>query len=140
MKYLLDTCVVSDFLKKNPSVINHFETVSPDKIYVSSITVMEVEYGLRLNLEREKKIQPLWKALLNLIHVIPYSLECAIASASIRALLKNKGLPIGPYDILIAGTALAHQMMMVTSNGSEFSRIPEITVEDWRIKSANQDK
>jgi|ERR1700722_12064483 len=132
MSYLLDTCVVSDFFKKIPSVIKQFETLSPDKIHVSSLTVMEIEYGLKLNLEREKKIQPLWKALLNHIHVVPYSPECAIASASIRASLKSAGTPIGPYDVLIAGTSLAHRMIMVTSNINEFKRIPELTVENWR--------
>lgn len=132
MKYLLDTCVVSDFFKKKPSVITRFESLSPDHIYLSSITVMEIEYGLRLNPEREKKIQPLWKQLLNFIHVLPYSSQCAAASASIRADLKSRGMPIGPYDLLIAGTSLAHKMIMVTSNSSEFSRIPEINIEDWR--------
>lgn len=132
MNYLLDTCVVSDFIKKNGSVVKRFEKTSPDKIHVSSITVMEVEYGLRLNLEREKKIRPLWNGLLNYIQVISYSPQCAIASASIRASLKKAGMSIGPYDALIAGTSLAHEMIMVTSNVGEFKRIPEITVEDWR--------
>lgn len=132
MSYLLDTCTVSDFFKKNPSVVKHFEAVSPNKIFVSSITVMEIEYGLSLNLEREKKIRPLWKALLDHITVVHYSSKCAVASVTIRASLKSAGLSIGPYDVLIAGTSLAHQMIMVTSKVSEFKRIPEITVEDWK--------
>lgn len=132
MSYLLDTCVISDFFKKIPQVIKHFEAHSPEKICVSSITVMEIEYGLRLNPEREQKIRPIWKNLLNHIHVVPYSPQCAVASASIRANLKDTGLPIGAYDVLIAGTALANQMIMVTSNVREFKRIPEISIENWR--------
>lgn len=132
MSYLIDTCVVSDFFKKIPAVIKRFEEVSPGEIHLSTITVMEIEYGLKLNQEREKKIRPLWNELLKYIHVIPYSLQCAQASASIRADLKSKGLLIGPYDILIAGVSLAHHMTMVTSNVKEFHRIEEITVEDWR--------
>lgn len=132
MSYLLDTCVISDFFKKIPAVIKHFKTISPEQIHISSITIMEIEYGLRLNIEREKKIQPLWKDLLKYIQVVAYSPQCAIASASIRADLKCRGLSIGAYDILIAGTSLAHDMIMVTSNMGEFKRIPEITVEDWR--------
>lgn len=132
MNYLLDTCVVSDFFKKISSVVKHFEMVSPDRIHISSITVMEIEYGLRLNQEREKKIRPLWKALLNYLQVVSYSPKCAVASASIRARLKSTGLSIGPYDVLIAGTSIAYNMIMVTSNVGEFKRIPEITVEDWR--------
>jgi tRNA(fMet)-specific endonuclease VapC len=134
MSYLIDTCVVSDFFKKNPAVVKIFELTSPDEIYISSITVMEIEYGLRLNLEKEKKIRPLWKDLLNSVNVIAYSSKCAIASASVRANLKNKGLSIGPYDVLIAGTSLAYSLIIVTSNIGEFRRIPNITIEDWRNK------
>jgi tRNA(fMet)-specific endonuclease VapC len=135
MNFLLDTCVVSDFFKKIPAIVKHFEAVSPENIHISTITVMEIEYGLKLNPEKEKKIRPLWKSFLNHIQVIPYSPQCAIASASIRANLKCSGLSIGPYDILLAGTALAQDMIMVTSNIGEFKRIPDITIEDWRIEA-----
>lgn len=132
MRYLLDTCVISDFFKKIPSVKERFESISPERIHISSITFMEVEYGIRLNVERGRKIQPLWIDLLKRIEVIPYSPQCAVASAFIRAGLKNKGLPIGHYDVLIAGTSLAHNFTMVTSNMGEFKRIPELTIENWR--------
>lgn len=132
MNYLLDTCVISDFFKKSPSTVNHFENLSPTQLYISTITVIEIEYGLRLNEEREKKIRPIWKALLQQIKVVPFCNQCAIITANIRAKLKSLGLPIGPYDILIAGTALTHHLIMVTSNLKEFNRISEINIEDWR--------
>lgn len=43
-----------------------------------------------------------------------------------------RGLPIGPYDVLIAGTSLAYNLVMVTSNMKEFSYVAEITIENWR--------
>lgn len=135
MNYLLDTCTISDFFKKIPTVINHYKSISPESIHISSITVMEIEYGLRLNAERAKKIQPLWKELIKHIHVVTYSPQCAIASAMVRATLKSQGLPIGPYDVLIAGTAIAHQMTIVTSNINEFTRIHNVAIEDWRNPS-----
>jgi tRNA(fMet)-specific endonuclease VapC len=58
MNYLLDTCVVSDFFKKIPSVIENFKRLSPKQIHISAITVMEIEYGLNLHKEREKKNTP----------------------------------------------------------------------------------
>lgn len=133
MNYLIDTCTVSDFFKKIPSVISRFEEISPQQIYISSISFMEIEYGLRLNPEREKKIRPLWESLLKLIQVAPYCRQCAKETAQIRSVLKVSGTPVGPFDLLIAGTAIAHQLTMVTSNYSEFKRIPDITVENWRI-------
>ena len=57
-------------------------------------------------------------------------LEAKIA-AEIRANLEPKGLSIGPYDVLIAGTALANHATLVTRNTNEFSRIRELKVEDW---------
>ncbi len=132
MNYLLDTCVISDFFKKIPSVVENFEKISPKQIYVSTITIMEIEYGLQLNQERAKKIRPLWESLVKYIQIVPYCDYCGIASASIRSNLKKEGLPIGPYDILIAGTALAHHLIAVTSNFHEFARISELTVENWR--------
>ncbi|MCE5318673.1 MAG: PIN domain-containing protein [Parachlamydia sp.] len=133
MNYLLNTCVLSDLFRKIPSVIKHFEDIASENINVSSITVMEIEYGLKLNPEREKKVRPVWKKLLDNIHVVSFSPQCACAAASIRAILKVKGLSIGPYDSLLAGTCLAHDMIMVTSNLSEFNRVPKLSIEDWRI-------
>jgi tRNA(fMet)-specific endonuclease VapC len=132
MNYLLDTCVVSDFFKKTPSVIAHFAEASPNQLHISTITVMEIEYGLRLNKEREKKILPLWERMVNLVHVVPFCSLCGTASANLRANLKKSGTPIGPFDILIAGTAHAHNYIVVTSNTREFERLAEIQIENWR--------
>jgi len=132
MNYLLDTCTVSDFFKKMPASIAHFAALSPSQLYISTITVMEVEYGLKLHKEREVKIRPLWTALLQNISVVPFSHADAVFAAKIRAQLKEVGLPIGAYDIQLAGTALANNFIFVTSNSGEFKRIAEITIENWR--------
>lgn len=132
MNYLIDTCVVSDFFKKIPLTIEHFERLSPKQIHISTITVMEIEFGLQLHAEREKKTRPLWDNLLKWIQVVPFSPACVISAATLRSHLKTEGLPVGPYDILIAGTALASQMVIVTSNLKEFHRMPGLTIENWR--------
>jgi tRNA(fMet)-specific endonuclease VapC len=54
--------------------------------------------------------------------------KCA---ATIRADLETRGKPIGPYDVLIAGTALANKSVLVTHNTSEFERIEGLQLEDW---------
>ncbi|MEA1049533.1 hypothetical protein U5801_06910 [Lamprobacter modestohalophilus] len=56
----------------------------------------------------------------------------AQAAASVRADLKARGRPIGPYDVLIGATALARGLTMVTSNTDEFERIRGLRLEDWR--------
>lgn len=55
-----------------------------------------------------------------------------MAAAAIRATLKQEGQPIGAYDVLIAGTAVARGLIVVTSNVGEFRRIAGLQVEDWR--------
>ncbi|MEZ4591976.1 MAG: PIN domain-containing protein [Chloroflexota bacterium] len=52
-------------------------------------------------------------------------------AAQIRATLEKAGQPIGPYDLLIAGTALAHNHTLVTHNVKEFSRVAGLQLEDW---------
>jgi len=132
MKYLLDTCVISDFVKGNESVLIKIKQTPPDELAISTVTVMEIEYGLKLNPARAKKIQSVIEALLSSIHILPYSQQHAATTAEIRAGLKKQGTPIGPYDVMISATALYQNLIMVTSNNKEFQRITGLVLEDWR--------
>jgi len=132
MKYLLDTCTVSDFVKGQPNVLVRIKAISPALIAVSALTRMEVEHGLVLNAERARKLAPVLQAFFSTISTLPFEVADALAAAAIRAALKTKGQPIGAYDVLIAGTALARGLVVVTSNVGEFQRIGGLQVEDWR--------
>ena len=57
--------------------------------------------------------------------------EEAKISATIRASLEKKGTPIGPYDVMIAGTVLNKQGILVTNNTKEFRRVPKLKIIDW---------
>jgi tRNA(fMet)-specific endonuclease VapC len=132
MKYLLDTCTVSDFVKGQPNVLARVKTTSPNLIAVSAVTRMDVDYGLALNAERARKLAPVLDAFFSAIATLPFDEADAQAAAAIRAALKTKGQPIGAYDVLIAGTGLARGLVVVTSNVSEFERVSGLQVEDWR--------
>ena len=132
MKYLLDTCTVSDFVKGQPNVLSRVKATSPNLIAVSALTRMEVEYGLALNAERAKKLTPILDSFFSNIATLPFDEADAQAAAAIRAALKTLGQPIGAYDVLIAGTGLARGLMVVTSNVGEFKRVSGLQVEDWR--------
>jgi tRNA(fMet)-specific endonuclease VapC len=93
---------------------------------------MEVEYGLQLNPARARKIEPVIREFLQGVAILPYERPDAIATAAIRSALSKRGTPIGPYDIMIAGTAVRHGLVMVTSNVEEFKRIDGLLIEDWR--------
>ncbi len=134
MIYLLDTCVISDFVKGEVNTLQRIKDTLPLEIAISTITIMEIEYGLALNPKLAKKIKPIISDLLTAIHLLDFTRNDANQVALTRALLKQQGNPIGSYDILLAGTALNHKLIMVTANEKEFNKIPGLKVENWRIE------
>jgi tRNA(fMet)-specific endonuclease VapC len=132
MGYLLDTCVISDFVKGEENTLKQFKSISPTDIFISSLTVMEVKYGLAVNPQRAIKIQPLIETIFNSITILPFASKEAEQAAQIRGILKLAGSPIGAYDVLIAATAVTHNYIVVTSNVREFQRVPNLQIENWR--------
>ena len=132
MKFLLDTTVISDFTRGVPTVLDRLKSTSKGHAAISTVTAMEVEYGLTLNPARARKIEPMIQALLLDLKTLPFEREDANATAAVRAALARRGTPIGPYDVMIAGTALRHGLILVTSNSDEFERISGLILEDWR--------
>lgn len=135
MRYLLDTCTVSDFVKGERGVLRSVKLQDPALLAVSAITRMEIEFGLALNAIRAKKLGPLLQEFFSVVGTIGFELSDAEAAASLRASLQKKGRPIGAYDVLIAGTALSRGMTVVTSNLKEFNRVAGLSVENWRISN-----
>ena len=132
MQYLLDTCMVSDFAQGRPEILARVKAAAPEDLAVSALTEMEVAYGLLLNAKLARRLKPAMDAFFGAIRVLPYDRKAAEASANARASLKKRGRPIGAYDVLIAGTALAHALILVTSNVREFKQVEGLRVEDWR--------
>jgi tRNA(fMet)-specific endonuclease VapC len=64
--------------------------------------------------------------------VLEFDKEDARRAGAIRALLASKGTPIGPHDVLIAGQAVARNLILVTHNAQEFGRVPGLRFEDWQ--------
>lgn len=132
MKYLLDTCTVSDFVKGQPNVMKRLKATSPNLVAISSITRMEIEFGLALYEERARKMAPALHAFLDSITTLPFDETDAKAAATIRLALQNKGKPMGAYDMLIAGCGRAKGLVVVTSNITEFRRVSGLRVENWQ--------
>lgn len=131
-KFLLDTCVISDFIKGEPGTLQAMKSCQPADTSISALTMFEIDYGLALNPRRAKKIGSLISALVLSIKVLPFNETTGKYAADIRAALKQKGTPIGPYDVLIAGTALEYGLTLVTANGEEFSRVKTLKLVNWR--------
>lgn len=132
MRYLLDTNVISDFVRGYAGVDTRLKATPPGEIAVSSITVMEIEYGLALEPARARRIAPVIGALLGAVRVLPFSRADVRSAGVVRAALRSKGRPIGPYDVLLAGCALARGLTLVTTSTREMQRVDALAVEDWR--------
>jgi tRNA(fMet)-specific endonuclease VapC len=65
--------------------------------------------------------------------IVEFDQEDARRAGEIRAALAKAGAPIGPYDVLIAGQALARSLTLVTHNVREFGRVEGLVVEDWEV-------
>ena len=72
-----------------------------------------------------------FEALVSAATVLSLDKDAAIAAAGIRTTLEANGQGIGPMDTLIAGTALAHNAVLVTHNTREFARVPGMQITDW---------
>jgi tRNA(fMet)-specific endonuclease VapC len=70
------------------------------------------------------------------VEIEPFDEADMSAAAKLSAMLIDRGQKIGPYDLLIAGQALARDWTVVTANTREFSRIEELNVIDWTVPAA----
>lgn len=131
--YLLDTCVISDFIKGDKETLRKIKQTPPNLLSISTITSMEIEFGLQLNPGRAKAIAPIMSAFLTNIQLLSYSEADAHAAAAIRANLQKRGSPIGAYDVLLAGCAVSRGLILVSSNMREFQRISGLQLENWRV-------
>lgn len=128
--FILDTNTVIYFFKGTGNVPQNLLSKSPKDIGIPTIVLFELEVGIAKSRFPRKRIKQL-QDLIALVQVLPFGIKEARSAASIRAQLEEKGIGIGPYDILISGTALAHQATLVTHNIKEFGRIQKLQIEDW---------
>ena len=112
------------------NVADHLLAASPKDIGIPAVVLYELEYGIARSTSPRKRTKQL-EEICSLVEVLPFGKQEAKASAGIRATLDKKGTPIGPYDVMIAGTTLGKQGILVTSNTKEFSRVPGLKIMDW---------
>lgn len=131
IRYLLDTNICIYLIKKRPpQALEHFSRHSPKEVAISIITIFELEYGVQKSQYQQRTRDAMVKFLspLNVLNLDRSSIR---ESAAIRAQLETKGLPIGPYDLLIAGLARSQGITLVTNNTAEFERVEGLSLENW---------
>lgn len=133
MKYLLDTSACIALINGTPATVrSRFQKVAAGgEVYASSIVTFELWYGVAKSARPALNAQRLETFLSGPVIELPFDDEDARVAGSIRAALEVSGKPIGAYDLLIAGQALARQLTLVTANVSEFSRVKGLSWQDW---------
>jgi tRNA(fMet)-specific endonuclease VapC len=128
--YILDTNTLIYFFKGIGNVSTYLLSKPPKSIGIPTIVLFELQVGISKSTSPEKRRMQL-ESLISSVNVLPLGLDEAKCAANIRADLEKQGKTIGPYDVLIAGTALSNTGVLVTHNTSEFSRIKGLQIEDW---------
>ncbi len=124
--YLLDTNTCIFLKNKKPiHVLEKLKSVLNRDVYLSSITIAEMQFGVYNSQNIEKNRISLTEFLAP-FRIIDFDDRDAEFFGKIRADLKQKGKLIGPYDMLIAAQALSRKLILVTNNTDEFIRVPEL--------------
>ena len=129
--YLLDTNICIYIIKKKPAdVLKVLKTKTKKDIYISSITVAELEYGVAKSQYPERNKVALIE-FLSIFNILPFDDADAVNFGSIKTDLEKKGKVIGPMDLLLAAQAKTKHLILVTNNVKEFERVEDLKLENW---------
>jgi tRNA(fMet)-specific endonuclease VapC len=128
--YALDTNTVIYFFRGMGWVAARLLETPPAHVALPAIVVFELEAGMLKSRDAHRR-RAQFDDLLDTVTVLPFDERAAKEAAQIRVELEAKGTPIGPFDVLIAGTARARDAVLVTHNTVEFSRVAGLRLEDW---------
>jgi tRNA(fMet)-specific endonuclease VapC len=128
MRYLLDSNVFIAWLVRGDRRVMRKMEAHYGQYGISSIVLFELYFGAFNSARLEQNLVVIDELGLS---VLDFAAEDARAAGEVRATLKKRGTPVGPYDLLIAGQALARNLILVTANRREFARIEGLKLQDW---------
>ena len=131
MKYMLDTNIIIYAVNNRPeAVMRRFRRYRPEDLFLSAITLAELEYGV-CNSSRPDQNRMALMLFLSNIDIIPFDANASREYGSIRHELKTKGELIGSNDLLIAAHAKSLGMTLITNNQKEFARVKGLRIKNW---------
>jgi len=138
MKYLLDTCVISELVSKhpNPKVVDFVDALDSDDVYLSVITIGEITKGVE-KLPKSKRKQELYSWLKEDLlvrfdgRIIPLDTNVLMEWGILIARLESTGITLPAIDSLIAATALTHKLTLVSRNVDDFGGTGVEIVNPW---------
>lgn len=133
MIYLLDTNTCIQYInRRNQIVYRRITALSPDDIAICDIVKFELYFGAYNSSRVAENLETLRKFLGDFVS-LPLDGRAAEICGRLRSQLNRKGTPIGSYDLQIVAITLANNLTLITHNTAEFSRVDDLTLEDWEI-------
>lgn len=129
--YLLDTNACIGILNgRSESLVAQLRRRTPREIFLCSIVKAELIYGAYHSARAAENLRLLQRFFAP-FDSLPFDDSCSEAYGRIRNDLERAGTPIGPNDLIIAATAVANQLTLVTANIREFERVIGLSLENW---------
>lgn len=130
VKYMLDTNIVIYTMKNRPQKIKKQFKRHEGQMSISVVTLGELIFGAEHSQQVERNLADI-EAFSARLEVLPFDSKAAYHFGEIRAASYKVGMPLGPYDMMIAGHARSSGLILVTNNVKEFARVPGLLVENW---------
>ncbi len=132
MSFLLDTNICSEHLRR-PSGLSHRFIQHGGNLFISTIVLAELYAWVHLRPNFVSLLDRIEKTLLADVTVLDFDSDTARAFGRLRGTLTQSGIRVNPVDLMIAATALAHNLTLVTHNTKHFQHIPGLRLEDWLV-------
>ena len=130
--YLLDTNAVSRHLGgRHPEITARVRASVPGTLFLCSIVKAELLFGAWKSPDPRRTLERL-ENIFSDLDSFPFDDAAASVFGKLEAHLSRQGQRIGPHDTMIAAIALANNLTLITNNTREFSRVPDLKVEDWQ--------
>ena len=111
-------------------MLRRLQTLPPAEVRVCAIVKAEMYYGAMKSVDPAHTLAQ-QQMFLNAFESLPCDDAAALVYGRVRAELARRGMPIGPNDLMIAAIAVAHDLILVTHNATEFDRVTGLRLEDW---------
>ncbi|WP_459815177.1 type II toxin-antitoxin system tRNA(fMet)-specific endonuclease VapC [Campylobacter concisus] len=134
--FLLDTNICSYLVSNaepySQNILGHLTRYGKKDIFISSITVAEMFYGIENSTQKELNLKLMGDFISN-FGVLDFTSKNAASYGKIRLEMKNKNRRIGDMDMLIAAVALSNDLVLVTNNEKDFKDISKLRMENWSV-------
>jgi tRNA(fMet)-specific endonuclease VapC len=129
MSYLLDTNIVSFYLRGNPNVVTRLSSEKPSNIAISAISAFELRYGVAKR--KSAKLKASVEGFLSLVVILPFDDDASLRAGILKSDQEDSGFILDLPDLLIAAHALCVNRVLVTNNSKHFVKVKSLRIEDW---------